>query len=122
MYFASKFVYLGNAVSNNLKEVPPTNAKQLPEQQPRRDNPVRQLPPLPSQYANAEQVLPSVDHSDNARVDAAQVNVLAIHFDALKEMQVQTGEPIRCSNVACKAILSHISVLHKLPNTPHKVC
>lgn len=42
----------------------------------------------------------------------ADTNVLAIKFDMLQTAaNMQTGAPIRCSNTACSAVLSHLSLL-----------
>ena len=42
----------------------------------------------------------------------ADTNVLAIKFDMLlNTANMQTGSPIRCSNSACAAVLSHLSSL-----------
>ena len=46
---------------------------------------------------------------DQPEVDT---NVLAVKFDVLQQpAHMHTGDPIRCSNKQCQAILSHISML-----------
>lgn len=55
----------------------------------------------------------------------ADTNVLAIKFDMLlNPSDMQTGAPIRCTNTACNAVLSHLSVIAPVaPDDPlKKVC